>query len=80
MFEEYSRVSICRIVNVSFLIIALILTWASEYRTPLNYIASAIMVPTSLSISVTEKSKGWSIFWMVESILCLVATLLELNR
>lgn len=78
MFEEYRRVSICRAISVCFMLLGVILINIVKAHTPPYYAAYVVMVPASLTLCVTDESKGWSIFWLVISIVTLAAALIEL--
>lgn len=78
MFSEENRLSIVRVFNIVLMITAVILMNAGELRSPPNLIGYAIGIPTSASVGIMEKSKGWSIFWIVVSLLFLGGLLILL--
>ncbi|MBR3319315.1 hypothetical protein IKG06_02305 [Candidatus Saccharibacteria bacterium] len=78
MFEKHRRIRICRAINTYSLVPGAILSWVAKPLTPLHCVIIAIVFLASLNLCVIDKSKKWSILYLIIAILALASLLVEL--
>ena len=78
MFKKCRRIRICRAINTYSLVPGAILIWAAKPLTPLHCVITTITFLASLNLCIIDKSKRWSIFWLIITILALTLLLVEL--